>query len=204
MERQLPVGNGAGFNGYCFSLALSTGKRLYAGGIFTQAGNVPANYIASWNGNNWTPLGNGLGDACFAIATNNAEVYAGGFFTTAGGSPAGYIAKWDANGWSALGSGLSGECLSLAFSQGKLYAGGNFLVAGGVPANRIALWNGISWSALGGGLNGPCLALSAVAITTVFTSNEAATGECGPICILSPDKELRLILMPIILPINHH
>jgi hypothetical protein len=34
-----------------------SGTDLYAGGSFTIAGNTPVNYVAKWNGTNWTSLG---------------------------------------------------------------------------------------------------------------------------------------------------
>ena len=35
---------------------------LYAGGFFTTAGEVSANYIAKWDGAAWSPLGIGMND----------------------------------------------------------------------------------------------------------------------------------------------
>ena len=68
---------------------------LYAGGKFTIAGgNVPANYIAVWNGTNWAPVGNGFNDWVFSITSFNNEIYAGGKFTSADGMPCNYLAKW--------------------------------------------------------------------------------------------------------------
>src|SRR5437870_3311131 len=43
-----------------YALALS-GSDLYAGGLFTTAGDTTANYIAKWDGSNWTALGSGIG-----------------------------------------------------------------------------------------------------------------------------------------------
>ena len=37
-----------------------SGTNLYAGGEFTIAGGVTANYIAKWDGNAWSALGSGM------------------------------------------------------------------------------------------------------------------------------------------------
>ena len=41
-----------------YTLAVSE-DTLYAGGQFTTAGGVSANYIAQWNGSSWSALGSG-------------------------------------------------------------------------------------------------------------------------------------------------
>ncbi|MGA2747387.1 MAG: hypothetical protein ABSG59_01315 [Verrucomicrobiota bacterium] len=154
-----------------YALAVSD-TNLYAGGWFTNAGGVAANYIAAWSGSTWSALGSGMGGVpiegfegphVYALAVSGTNLYAGGWFTTAGGVAANNIAVWNGSAWSALGSGVSGSTYpgynsyvsALAVSGGILYAGGNFTNAGGVPANCIAAWNGSTWSALGSGIGGP-------------------------------------------------
>ena len=45
-------------NGFVYALAVS-GTNLYAGGSFSTAGGVPANFIAKWDGSTWSALGSG-------------------------------------------------------------------------------------------------------------------------------------------------
>ena len=88
-----------------------SGTNLYAGGDFTTAGGVTANYIAKWDGSAWSALGSGMSATMrcvYALAVSGTDLYAGGDFTTAGGVPANHIAKWDGSAWSALGSGMRG------------------------------------------------------------------------------------------------
>jgi len=80
------------------------GTDLYAGGIFTTAGGVPANYIAKWNGMSWSALGTGTGGSVWALAASGMDLYVGGGFGTAGGVTVNYIAKWNGTSWSALGT----------------------------------------------------------------------------------------------------
>jgi trimeric autotransporter adhesin len=147
---------------------------VYAGGYFTAAGEVAANYVARWDpaasggAGAWFALDSGVDARVDALTRDSAgRVYVGGAFTTAGGVVVNGVAKWDpaANGgagaWSALGSGAArsgGPAAVYALAcdaAGNLYAGGWFDSAGGVPGTRgIAQWNGSVWAPLGSGLTG--------------------------------------------------
>jgi hypothetical protein len=175
------------FRGYVYALAAS-GTNLYAGGQFTTAGGVAANYIAKWDGSTWSALGQGMSAGLYrygyvlTLAVSGTNLYAGGDFTNAGGMSANYIAKWDGSSWSALGSGMSGSspyvtCVcALAVSGTNLYAVGDFTNAGGVAANRIAKWDGSTWSALGSGI-GPNSYINALAVsgTNLYAGGQFTT-----------------------------
>jgi hypothetical protein len=174
-----PLGGGMRNSGGGTSRALAVfddgnGPAVHAGGSFTAAGDVAANYIAKWDGAEWSPLGGGISGGGIWFAQVDALIvfddgsgpalYAGGAFTTAGGVSANHIAKWDGTAWSPLGTGMTSPVSALTvFDDGTgpaLYAGGFFTTAGGVEANRIARWDGTSWSALGSGVNNPVSALT--------------------------------------------
>jgi hypothetical protein len=157
------VSLGSGMNSSVNALAL-IGTNLYAGGGFTTAGGVAANYIAKWNGSAWSALGWGINNSVCALAVSGTNLYAGGNFTIPGGGVANYIAKWDGTAWSALGSGVNGYVDALAVSGTNLYAGGGFTSAGGVYATNIAKWDGRAWSALGLGTGGSSPWVSALAV----------------------------------------
>ncbi|MFU8829565.1 MAG: hypothetical protein ACNA8P_09055 [Phycisphaerales bacterium] len=137
------------------------GSALYAGGYFTQAGEMPANFIARWDGEAWSPLaiGAGLNGSVSALTVfddgGGPALYAAGSFTEAGGKPASHIAKWNGVFWSPLGAGVNDTVNVLTvFDDGSgpaIYAGGEFTEAGGNPANYIAKWDGTVWSPVGGG-----------------------------------------------------
>ena len=150
-----------------------SGPALYAGGKFSSAGGVAADYIAKWDGSAWSPLGGGMSASgndwpwVFALEVfddgtgGGPALFAGGTFTGAGGVAANYIAKWDGSAWSPLGSGVSGgsplsnsvSCMKV-FDDGSgpaLYVSGSFTSAGGSAANGIAKWDGTSWSPVGSG-----------------------------------------------------
>jgi fibronectin type III domain protein/PKD domain-containing protein len=130
-----------------------SGNDVYVGGYFTEAGGVPVNNIAKWDGNNWSALGPGVNGGVSAIAISGSDAYIGGSFTTAGSVPANYVAKWNGSSWSALDSGLNHFVYAIAVSGNDVYVGGEFTLAGTIQANRIAKWNNTGWSALDAGLN---------------------------------------------------
>jgi hypothetical protein len=130
---------------------------LIAGGRFTTAGGVPANYIARWDGVAWSPLGSGCEgfQNPFVHALTvlpNGDLVVGGNFTSAGGVVVNRIARWNGAVWAPLGTGMNQSVSALAvLPNGDLVAGGAFTTAGGVSVNRVARWDGEVWSPLGSG-----------------------------------------------------
>ena len=87
---------GSGMNLNVFTLAFDLSGNLYAGGVFTTAGGVPANYVAKWDGNIWSALGSGTNSIVRALQFDlSGNLYACGEFTTAGGVPANRVAEVD-------------------------------------------------------------------------------------------------------------
>jgi len=158
------------------------GTNVYVGGSFTDVNNhgtvlTAADYIAKWDGTNWSALGNnGSGDGAIphmlgncqvnSIVVNGNDVFIGGLFTEINNhghvlSEAKYVARWDGTNWSALGNGGAGQgsigCCSvssIATDGSNLYVGGNFSNVNNygtslTAADGIAMWDGANWSALG-------------------------------------------------------
>jgi len=169
----LPVGGGLGSGGpYIVIEALATdGANVYAGGGFYNATNsgtaLRVNYIAKWNGVQWSALGGGLSGSVSALAVSGANVYAGGTFNYATNSGvavvANDIAQWNGTSWTALGGGLNSQPQTLALLGTNLYAGGSFTYATnsgtGVNIPYIAQWNGTMWAPVGGGVSGSVTAM---------------------------------------------
>lgn len=154
------------------------GNDLYVGGFFNDAGGVPANHIARWDGSTWHRLSAGVAaDAASspnvtALAVSGTNLFVGGFFSSVDGAPASNIARWDGQRWHTLGSGVNGQIETMAVAQGKLFVGGHFSIAGGVAAERVAAWDGTTWHALGSGLQG----LSAFANKMVVSGDDLLVG----------------------------
>ena len=152
-----------GTNHFVYGLGVhddGTGPALYAGGSFRRAGGVEVNYVARWDGSEWSalsgPAGIGMDDAVGPLAVHDdgtgSALYAGGSFTTAGGVTVNGIAKWDGSAWSGL-SGPSGTGMARdgypvvsalsTYNDGSgpaLFAGGWFTTAGGLRSINIAAW----------------------------------------------------------------
>src|SRR5262249_51139329 len=92
---------GSGMTDFVLGLTVyddGRGPALYAGGGFVTAGGVPANYVAKWDGTQWSALGSGTNYQVRALTIadegKGSALYAGGLFTTAGSVAANYVAKW--------------------------------------------------------------------------------------------------------------
>ena len=88
---------GGGMGSWVYNLKVYNND-LIAGGNFTTAGGLGANYIAKWNGTNWATLGSGMSggtyNSVFALTVYNNDLIAGGAFQDAGGVIVNYVAKW--------------------------------------------------------------------------------------------------------------
>lgn len=174
------AGNGS-LNGTVISMALN-GQDLYVGGAFTDVDNAgtqlwSADYVARWDGVNWSNLGdngggNGsLGNYVYALLMDGTDVIVGGSFIDVHDglntlSNVDYIARWNGSHWSAVGAGpggttgaLNATVMALARLGSDIFAGGNFTTvydgAVAVPeADYVARWDGAHWSALGGNGSG--------------------------------------------------
>jgi hypothetical protein len=155
-----------GFRGGFSALSIMNNGDIILVGNFNNVAGVPANDLARWNGNAWSPFGTGIGgstgvpNVIAVLPLSATELVVAGSFNQADGSTANNIAGWNGSAGVPLGTGTNGSVLALArLNNGDIVAAGNFTTAGGVTVNRIARWNGSVWSALGSGANGQVGAL---------------------------------------------
>jgi hypothetical protein len=135
---------------------------LYVGGEFTQAGNITANYIAKWDGTNWSALGSGTDDYVLAIECSGTNVYAGGSFKNVGENIRSQgIAKWTGTNWEAMDKGVDesdGSTYSVeeiaVDSDGLVYIGGYFNITYSDldTLNHVGVFMENKWRQLGSGL----------------------------------------------------
>src|ERR1700741_1373140 len=78
-------------------VADTVSNKVYAGGIFTLAGGLPAVGVAKWNGTSWSPLGGGLisGLGVSSMIMSNNDLIVGGSFLNIGGVLVKNIARWN-------------------------------------------------------------------------------------------------------------
>ena len=146
---------------FVYSLVFK-GNDLYVGGIFTNAGSLPARGIAKWDGTNWSALPGIFNADIFGLAVNGNDLYVAGLFHIGSDTNLYSFAKFDGANWTTFGSIVSGcvgsFCTPLAGSilidGTDIYVGGSFTTFAGVAANSIVRWNGAQWNPLSTGLTG--------------------------------------------------
>lgn len=152
-ERWYPMEDGV--DGAVRALAITNTGSIVVAGLFSTAGNISSNGIATWDGTRWSSVGGGVSGgnaAVYALAVEGNTIYAGGNFTNAGPTPASNIARWDGTAWHALGEGITGTgaiVLSLAAASNQLFAGGRFTQAGTATATGLAVWDNGAWRSAG-------------------------------------------------------
>ncbi len=145
------------------SAILVNGEDVYVGGTFKSAGGVPVNYIAKWDGEKWSALGEGVNEGIAALAFAGEDLYVGGGFTKAGDVTVDGIARWNTSSqkWFALDytAGCGGSNVyALAARNDMLFVGGFLCTRGTPPLERgdvIGRWSLThnKWSRLGSAPN---------------------------------------------------
>jgi|GEM_PF-2401499 len=144
------------------ALAVDANNNVYAGGDFTGVYNpgrapVNVNYIARWNGANWSALGQGLtdgprnGERVAGIAIDNSNrVYVAGDIGAAvnanGASINGPLVYWDAGQWRSLAPFVSPFLINdvAIDGTGKIY----LMYFADVSIRIVDAWNGAAWTTL--------------------------------------------------------
>jgi hypothetical protein len=138
------------------------GTALFLGGAFTTAAAVTVNYIASWDGSDFSPLVDtqtGTTGEVYSLATcdtgGGAILYVGGFFQWHAKSVTfSHIAGWNGSTWSNLPGGyldgVAGWAYALAAASWNgsqlLQVGGRFEHAGDLDTpGHHCQWNGTAW-----------------------------------------------------------
>ena len=146
------------------ALAVDNEDNLYAAGTFyyqsaDHTGELPMGYVAKWNTETWTALGQGFNKVnIFALAVSaTGMVYVSGEqpLTTEGNSS--YIAQWDGRRWTQINTSKLNTSLHLASDKsGRLYACDQ--------SNVIAYWDGINWTIIADQLGGEAPAVFDIAV----------------------------------------
>lgn len=200
----MPVGDGT--NGDVLELAVSAdGDRLYAGGTFTVAGNVPASHIAfltrgGANDYTWHALEQGINGPVHAICEFQGKVFAGGAFTEAGSTYVNNIAYWENNSWHNAGC-LYGVVNDLLVYDNKLYAAGDFDVCAGSSEVNFARWDGTNWQPLAG-LTGSVHTLEVAGGRLLLGGDMTYNGTAAPAIAWSPATGFATFSTDALSPVN--
>lgn len=124
-------------------MAVSANDNLYIVGAFDTIGNLPAHYVAQWNGTQWSALGAGIAGEYefgpYVVAVNSQEhVFAATPFE---------IMEWDGTEWVNIGGAGAID----------LVVGPNDLLYGAFDEtgdHHVSVWDGTTWTRLGGEVRG--------------------------------------------------
>ncbi len=133
---------------YCFAVK---GNDLYAGGIFSSAGGVPAKNIAKWNGSSWSAIGTAESSINDLRFDKDGNLLAVGYFNTNQNNGTTRIGKWDGSKWSPVAGpkGLGTYISQLQVYGDVIYAWGNFDTLG-YTLSSLARLEGGNWHLIGG------------------------------------------------------
>ncbi len=142
---------GGGTNGpVTVMLNLPNGNVLVAG-MFTEAGGVPVENVALWNGGGYTALGDGVFGTISCGTVFGDDIYLGGY------ALGGYndIAHWDGTEWtfSTVFDGKLPYSTALHVHSGEVYVAGMMSGFAGIDY-RVARLTGGSWDLLPGNFTG--------------------------------------------------
>lgn len=138
--------------------------QLILAGDFRTAGGIAASGIAAWDGNKWSPFGQGFKNSALGVCAYRNELYACGEFEGSDTTALGFFGKWNGKAWVNPGFGFYGTNAyvhSLKVIDDVLYIAGNYnqMYDGKVEYHKchsICRYNGQKVDTLDGGLNGPC------------------------------------------------
>lgn len=173
-----PFGSGIPLLGFAYfwnpvmALTRLPNGDLVAGGLITQAGGVPANGVARWNGTSWSAMGTGLSGSVHALTTlANGQVMASGRL-----SPFNEIRQWNGTSWTSgayVGSSTVSAVLSLVTSAtGMVGMGGYFTSLG----SNVALHNGGTWTAPNAGAASPGYGFDGAVLAATYRQQQLIVG----------------------------
>ncbi|MCB0583048.1 MAG: T9SS type A sorting domain-containing protein [Phaeodactylibacter sp.] len=154
-----------------FSAALEIEDDLLIGGLFTRAGNIPADGLAKWDGSTWEAFyfpGLGSDNWICCLSRLGDDIYAAGNFSAMTEEGQTYdIARFDGEKWHAVDGGIRGglgHVNAMLVFQGELYVAGFFRKSAGNAGNKIMKLGASGWQEVGGGIIGANADIHAMAI----------------------------------------
>lgn len=132
---------------------------LYACGSFWQLNDqTPAQGIAKFDGNDWSPVGYPLFSTSYGndLVASDSTLY----YCSTGDYK---ISTYDGNTWTTIASNYIGGH-DMGCYNGDLYVAGIFSSIENIAVNNIAKWNGQVWSPVGAGVTGGNNWINALAV----------------------------------------
>jgi Secretion system C-terminal sorting domain len=136
---------------------------LYCFGGFDSIRSIAANYVAKYDGTNWSTVNDfpflSFSEKLYCGAKYMDKLYVGGNFASEEyfGNSNNSIASYNEPYWEITGSGITGgyhAVSEMTVFQNELYIGGIIYKLAGNAGNGIQKWNGTEWSSVGDDLKG--------------------------------------------------
>lgn len=151
-----------------WALAVDGEDNLYAAGAFfypstDNTAEFPMGYVAKWDQETWTVLGQGFDKVnIFALAVNaTGKVYVSGEQPLTPEGNCSYIAQWEGKKWIKINASMPNASLHLALDKsGLLYAAGQL----NTPGGYIVSWDGTDWITITNQLEGEAPAVFDMAV----------------------------------------
>jgi trimeric autotransporter adhesin len=118
---------------------------LYAGGLFDQAGGLPAANIARYTGRRWVDIDGGTDGRVLTVFDYGTTVVIGGNFFNAGGTPCNHVADLQLGEWTPMGDGLGDWPNRFLVHDTALHACGKLDTDDDLNYSTIARWDGAAW-----------------------------------------------------------
>lgn len=127
---------------------------LLVGGLFTGNSSSFLPFVARWDGNSFSNLGEGFNAPVRCLIWFQGILFAGGDFTLSGTTPVNHIAQWNGSEWLAVAEGFNGSVRAFEVYNNSLYAGGSFDSTGSNACSFLAKLstNQTQWEQAGPGL----------------------------------------------------
>lgn len=150
------------------ALALDGEDNLYAAGAFfyptsNHTNEFPMGYVAKWNQETWTVLGEGFDKVyIYALAISaTGDVYVAGEQPLTPDGNSSYIARWDDEKWTQIDTSKLNTSGYIALDKsGGLYVGS----LSSEPSGYINYWDGMDWSTIAAQLGGEAPAILDMAV----------------------------------------
>lgn len=154
-----------------FYTTLEMEEGILIGGLFTQAGNIPADGLAKWDGDTWEAFdfpGVGSDNRICCLSRLGGDIYAAGNFSalTEEGETKDVV-RFDGEKWHAVDGGIKGglgHINAMLVFQEQLYVAVFFQKSAGNTGNKIMKLGPSGWQEVGGGIIGATADIHAMAI----------------------------------------
>jgi hypothetical protein len=150
----MKTADAGGIRGVVNALAFGENGEVYAGGRYSTAGAAVARNVAVWDGESWSPLGDGLSREVRVLQVYQGTLFAGAKRHTLADTALA-LASWNGTqgSWQSVEPDFPDVTVhsttALASANGQLYVAARLSKSSGETVARLLSWDGVGWSIIG-------------------------------------------------------